>query len=114
MAGESGIDRLFLAGEVHDHDALAAIAEGAVAKGMSPENVHLCRTVPGAIDALTASESKLASGDICLVKASRAARMERVAEALKEHFREERPSREGAKERMRRSSRSQVRPGTLT
>ena len=81
---------------------------------MPPENVHLCRTVPGAIDALTASKSKLASGDICLVKASRAARMERVAEALKEHFGEEKPSREGVNERMQRSSRSQQRPGART
>jgi UDP-N-acetylmuramoyl-tripeptide--D-alanyl-D-alanine ligase len=109
IAGASGIDRLFLAGESHDQDALAAMAAGAVAEGMAPENVHLCRTVPGAIDALTASESRLNSGDICLVKASRSAGLERVVEALARHFNEEHST--GVDGRAGRKPRDQHSPG---
>ena len=86
MAGASGIDRLILAGEHYDHDALVAMGEGAVASGMAPGKVQLCRSVSSAIAALTAPDTGLASGDICLVKASRAARLERVVEALAGHF----------------------------
>lgn len=112
MAGASGIDRLFLAGESHDQDALAAMAAGAVAEGMAPDKVHLCRTLPGAIDALTASESRLNSGDICLVKASRSAGLERVVAALARHFNEEHST--GVDERSGRKPRAprdQHRPG---
>ena len=86
MAGASGMDRLFLAGEPGDSDALTSMAEGAIAAGMDPGRIHHCGSVSLAVAALTAPESGLASGDICLVKASRAARLERVVEGLTQHF----------------------------
>ncbi len=114
MAGASGIDRLFLTGEPQDQDALAAMAEGAIAKGMAPGRVHLCGNVPGAIDALTASDVRLVRGDICLVKASRAVGLERVVEALTEHFSVDRAPMEGLADGTHRSLRRPLRPGAPT
>ncbi len=89
LAGASGIDRLFITGEAADEDALGAVREGAEQAGMEPSRIHLGASVEETIQQLTGERLGLVAGDICLVKASRAARLERVAEALAEHFRQD-------------------------
>lgn len=67
------IDRLVVVG------AGAAIADGALAAGMDPAHV---RRVPDAAAAEGLVAAELAPGDVVLVKGSRVARLERVAEGL--------------------------------
>ncbi|MFT5731426.1 MAG: UDP-N-acetylmuramoyl-tripeptide--D-alanyl-D-alanine ligase [Planctomycetota bacterium] len=89
VVGASGIDRLVLTGEPSDEEALIAYREGALGAGMAPEAIRLDLSVAATISALTCRIAGLVGGDICLVKASRAVRLERVAEAVAQHFSQE-------------------------
>jgi UDP-N-acetylmuramoyl-tripeptide--D-alanyl-D-alanine ligase len=59
--------------------AARGIADGAIEAGLAPERVTV---VDGVADAVTHLENDLARGDVVLVKASRSADLQRVAEAL--------------------------------
>ncbi|QDV08215.1 UDP-N-acetylmuramoyl-tripeptide--D-alanyl-D-alanine ligase MurF [Planctomycetes bacterium Poly30] len=86
LAGACGIDRLYLTGDRGDREALEAYREGALAAGLPSERIRLDLFLKSTVEALTAAGSGLASGDICLVKASRAAGLDRIAEAVARHF----------------------------
>ncbi len=70
----AGIDRLVVVGE-----AAEAIAQGAVAGGFSPSGVRKAADVDEAVGLL---EAELSPGDVVLVKASRSAQLQRVAQRL--------------------------------
>ncbi len=55
------------------------IADGAIDAGLEPERVTV---VDGVADAVSVLEKDLSDGDVVLVKASRSADLQRVAEAL--------------------------------
>ena len=71
-----GIDILIAVG-----DEARVIAAGAEREGMEPHRIHPCTDVD---EAIAAVRSLARSGDLVVVKASRAAGLERVAEALRE------------------------------
>lgn len=71
-----GIERLVAVGE-----AARRIAAGAIREGVEPDRVETCDTIE---DALGAVRRVAQPGDVVLVKASRRAGLERVAEALRE------------------------------
>ena len=71
-----GIERLVAVGE-----AARRIAAGAIREGVEPDRVETCDTIE---DALGAVRGVAQPGDVVLVKASRRAGLERVAEALRE------------------------------
>jgi UDP-N-acetylmuramoyl-tripeptide--D-alanyl-D-alanine ligase len=73
-AAQAGIDRLVVVGT-----AAAGIAEGAAAIGFSSSALHCVDDVDKAAQLL---EAELQGGDVVLVKASRAADLQRVAERL--------------------------------
>jgi UDP-N-acetylmuramoyl-tripeptide--D-alanyl-D-alanine ligase len=77
-AGRMGVDRLYLVGQF-----ARDLAEGALAGGMDPATVMVCPNVDGLCSLL---ESELRTGDVLLVKGSRATRMERVVWHLKRTF----------------------------
>jgi UDP-N-acetylmuramoyl-tripeptide--D-alanyl-D-alanine ligase len=70
-----GVERLVTVGEQAEQIARAAIREGAL-----PADVAICRTPEDAVGDLVAW---MAPGDVVLVKGSRVAGLERVAEALR-------------------------------
>jgi UDP-N-acetylmuramoyl-tripeptide--D-alanyl-D-alanine ligase len=82
-AAAAFVDGLYLVGE-----ATAHVAEGAKASGLKEERV---RGFPGALELAAALGSELAPGDVVLIKGSRAARMERVAQELAERLGESAP-----------------------
>jgi UDP-N-acetylmuramoyl-tripeptide--D-alanyl-D-alanine ligase len=59
--------------------AAQGIADGAIEAGLAPERVTV---VDGVADAISVLEKDLSHGDVVLVKASRSADLQRVAEAL--------------------------------
>jgi UDP-N-acetylmuramoyl-tripeptide--D-alanyl-D-alanine ligase len=65
------------------------IAAGAQREGVEPDRVHVCRD---ADEALRAVRSMARPGDLILVKASRVARLDRMAEALRSGHGEDRPT----------------------
>ncbi len=78
---EKGVDRLFVLGR-----AAIQIATGAEQEGMFSSHIHKnpeSNSVLRTVDALC---QILCEGDTVLFKASRGIRMERVVEALKEHY----------------------------
>ncbi|MEM8712160.1 MAG: UDP-N-acetylmuramoyl-tripeptide--D-alanyl-D-alanine ligase [Planctomycetota bacterium] len=83
VAGASGIDRLFLTGTAADAPLLAAFRDGAIGAGLDPGCIQLLESLEDTVDGLCRI---LRPGDICLVKASRAARLERVASAVATRF----------------------------
>lgn len=74
MVQDLGIDILIAVGEMSKRTA-----EGALAKGMAPSDVFLCKKPSEAIDILG---SILKPGDVVLVKASRAMEMEEVVNSM--------------------------------
>jgi UDP-N-acetylmuramoyl-tripeptide--D-alanyl-D-alanine ligase len=70
---KSGVDKLVVVGA-----AARGIADGAVAEGFSTSDVVCVGDVDAAIDVLASARD----GDVVLVKASRAAALERVAQRL--------------------------------
>lgn len=89
VAGASGIDGLFLTGDAADRPLLAAFREGAVAAGLDAGCIHLSDSLDETVAELC---GVLRPGDLCLVKASRAARLERVASAVATRFSQGEPS----------------------
>ncbi|MBI4125129.1 MAG: UDP-N-acetylmuramoyl-tripeptide--D-alanyl-D-alanine ligase, partial [Deltaproteobacteria bacterium] len=77
-AVQCGADILFVVGEF-----ASAVAEGAKQAGLDHGKIMTFEAVEALIENL---EGKMKSGDIILVKASRAMQLERVAVALKEKF----------------------------
>lgn len=75
LVARLGIDRLITVG-----GAARRISVGAVREGVEPERVSSCETVE---EALAAVRSKARPGDVVLVKASRRAGLERLAEKLR-------------------------------
>src|SRR5438445_59774 len=70
-----GVDELVTVG-----DQARMIAVGAEREGVEPERIHRCADVDQAVAVVKAI---VRPGDLVLVKASRVARLERVAEALR-------------------------------
>jgi UDP-N-acetylmuramoyl-tripeptide--D-alanyl-D-alanine ligase len=77
-----GIDEVVLVGP-----EAALIAVGAEREGVEPDRIHRVEDAAGAVEAV---RSIARPGDLVLVKASRVARLERVAEALRTDLREAR------------------------
>jgi UDP-N-acetylmuramoyl-tripeptide--D-alanyl-D-alanine ligase len=75
LAARLGIEELVVVGE-----EARLIAVGAEREGVEPEHIHLYDDVDDAIDRLP---GVIRPGDLVLVKASRAARLERVVEAIR-------------------------------
>jgi UDP-N-acetylmuramoyl-tripeptide--D-alanyl-D-alanine ligase len=75
LVARLGIDGLVVVGE----DA-RLIAEGAAREGVEPRRIVMCET---AGEAAVAARHMARPGDLVLVKASRAARLERVVEDLR-------------------------------
>jgi UDP-N-acetylmuramoyl-tripeptide--D-alanyl-D-alanine ligase len=76
LAGSLGLDGLFLVGSMAEH-----VAAGAAEAGLSKERIHLAEDH----GALARKLGELiGKGDLILVKGSRAARMERIIEAIEE------------------------------
>jgi UDP-N-acetylmuramoyl-tripeptide--D-alanyl-D-alanine ligase len=59
--------------------AAQGIADGAIEAGLAPERITV---VDGVVDAVSQLEKDLSHGDVVLIKASRSADLQRVAEAL--------------------------------
>ena len=74
-----GVDVLFTLGELG-----VSIAEGALGAGMTDGCVHMFRETDDLTDAATAISERLHSGDIVLLKASRALAAERMIDTWKE------------------------------
>ena len=77
-AGRMGVDRLYLVGQFAPD-----LAKGALAGGLDPATVIVCPDVDKLSSLL---EGELRTGDVLLVKGSRATRMERVVWHLKRTF----------------------------
>jgi UDP-N-acetylmuramoyl-tripeptide--D-alanyl-D-alanine ligase len=77
VAAQAGVERLVVVGT-----AAAGIAEGAAAQGFSSSALYCVDDVDAAAAVL---ERDLQPGDVVLVKASRAADLQRVAERLLAH-----------------------------
>ena len=73
VVAAAGVDKLVVVGS-----HARGIADGAVAQGFSPSDVVCVSDVGAAAEALTGARD----GDIVLVKASRSAALERVAQQL--------------------------------
>lgn len=73
-----GVEKLFVLGEFSNH-----VAKGALAAGLSPGDVKIATDAENAVASL---EKEMRAGDVVLVKASRAMRLETIAEELKERF----------------------------
>lgn len=76
LVARLGIERLITVG-----DAARVIAVSAVREGVEPERVTRCASVEQALEVVSTDARP---GDVVLVKASRAAGLERLAELLKE------------------------------
>ena len=77
-AASMGVDRLYLVGQFAKD-----LADGAVAGGLKPKAIVVCPDVDRLSSLL---EEELKTGDVLLVKGSRATRMERVVWHLKQTF----------------------------
>jgi UDP-N-acetylmuramyl pentapeptide synthase len=77
-AANMGVDRLYLVGQFAKD-----LADGAVAGGLKPKAIVVCPDVERLSSLL---EGELKTGDVLLVKGSRATRMERVVWHLKQAF----------------------------
>ena len=75
---DHGVDELFLLGNEAKN-----IADAAIKAGMSANRVHIFAQVEELSQSLIA---ELSAGDVCLVKASRGMKLERVVNALKQKF----------------------------
>jgi UDP-N-acetylmuramoyl-tripeptide--D-alanyl-D-alanine ligase len=74
LAGSLGLDGLFLLG-----DSAGLVAAGAREAGLARDRIHIAESHEGLATRL---RERLGKGDRVLVKGSRAARMERVIDAL--------------------------------
>ncbi|MDO8493987.1 MAG: UDP-N-acetylmuramoyl-tripeptide--D-alanyl-D-alanine ligase [Deltaproteobacteria bacterium] len=77
-AAKNGVGRLFLTGEFADK-----IAEGAITGGLVKNKITISQELDELISVIV---DEVKAGDVILVKASRAMRLERIVDELKERF----------------------------